>query len=492
MVTESTPVSSHSVTSADPVTDSVIENTAHEISEFTNVIDNFVSDLESISETIETNEKVLEQEQAEEQEAIHNPPSETQGIVEEVIDLMANEAFDPACYSGCGDQPASDGTFGKTEYKAGYGDTLGSIAAEHGQTVEDLFLANPSLTADTQIRRGMIIFIFGETRLNLAKAIKAAKSPEEMKGLIQDYIDYASVNSSTPEDLLPAIREDLLALKAPDDIGFAAAVDEVFLAATETWQSQGRSHEVMDRLQQLADAGDTDGLTQSLFDFFKGVATANPNAEAIEAQKKIFEAYGPKGDVFAAALEQAYFDFNTGQVYEAAAAIADSYATSGPIAAADLLAHYTSPEIKDLLTAARIFNAAKPTINLMVSHISFGDAHPWPGNVAGEPFFRIDFDGKDQILGSITVAMQNVSRSIEAAASIINIAKRIDAAISTYNLPNTFASVNTDIILSMLDMVYSQDQFYLKLERQVLDNNLYQRAKMVSVNDVNFYNDRKE
>jgi Mg2+ and Co2+ transporter CorA len=474
------------------VTDAVIENTAHEVSEFTNVIDNFVDDLESISETIETIEQVLEQEQAEEQEAIHNPPSETQEIVEEVIDLMANQALDPAYYGGCGDQPALDGTFGKTDYKAGYGDTLKSIAAAHGQTVEDLLLINPSLTADTQIRRGMVISIFDETRLNLAKAIKAAESPEELKELIQDYVDYASVASSTPEDLLPAIREDLLALRASDDVGFAAAVDEVFLVATETWQSQGRTHEVMDRLQQLADAGDIDGLKQALFDFFKGVATANPKAEDIEAQKKIFEAYGPEGDVFAAALEQAYFDFNTGQVYEAAAAIADAYATSGPIAAADLLAHYTSPEVNDLLTAARIFNAAKPTINLIVSHISFGDVHPWPGNAAGEPFFHIDFDGKDQILGSITVAMLNVSGSTEAAAAIINIAKRINAAISTYNLPNTLAAVNTGILSSILDMVYSQDQFYLKLERQVLDNDPYQRANMVSVNDVNFYNDRKE
>ncbi|NJM34672.1 MAG: LysM peptidoglycan-binding domain-containing protein [Rhodomicrobium sp.] len=491
MGTESIPASTNVAASNEPIPDAVLDNDIEMVNKFTDVVDNFSDDLTDISKSVETVKEVKREKEKEEDDAKRNPKSETQRIVENVIEVKADNTFDLQNDAKYGDMPASDGTFGKTDYRVKWGDTLESIAAEHDQTVEDLLLANPSLTVDTDIRSGMIIEILDATRIKLSKSIRDAKDRDELKKHVKDYIDYAAADSSTPEDLLPAIREDLLALREAGDAEFTAVLDEEFQTATETWQSQGRTHEVMDRLNQLADAGDIDGLKQTLFDFFKGVARANPDADAIEAQKEIFMAYGPESDVFAEALEQAYFDFNIGQVYEAAAAIADAYAASGPIVAAELLAHYTSPEINDLLTAARIFNAAQPTTNLILFHIAYGDVHPWPGNTSGEPNFSIDFDGKDQILGFISDAIANVSGSVEAAAAIVNVTRRIVLMISTYILPDTLSSVKVGVVSSVLDALYKEDRLFFSLERRILDNDPYQLAKLALVNDLSHYDARR-
>ncbi len=290
---------------------------------------------------------------------------------------------DYLCETENTDRPASDGTYGKKEYTSVAGDTLLSIATAHGQTVEDLLLANPELSEDMPLAEGTVVAILDSTRLNIAREMASTTDPARLKALINEEILYAAVNSPTPDDLLPALRADLLARRPADDQSFAAIFDAVAASASELWQSQGRTHAVMDQLQALTEQGDSDGLGQALLDLFTNFAWRDPRAGTIDQLRDILVAFGPQNQLFADALNAAYFDFNTGQVLDAAARIAEAYANQGPVVAAQLLAELTSASHADPLTAARILNAAMPTVTQIIAHLGYGDSHEWPGDPSG-------------------------------------------------------------------------------------------------------------
>ncbi|WP_088343485.1 MULTISPECIES: LysM domain-containing protein [Rhodomicrobium] len=332
-----------------------------------------------------------------------------------------------------GDRPAADGTFGKTEYTVVCGDTLRSIAAAHGQSVDDILIANPWLHGRRRVREGMTIALLDDTRLAIAREMATTCDPARLQELVQQEILYATMGSATPEDLLPALKLEMLARRGPCDHCFAAIVEAQSQWAMQLWTGQGRVHAVMDKLRELAALGDRDGLKQEILNMLRDVANSSPTAEAIAARVEILRTYGPQDAVFVEALNEAVSYFNVGQVQEAAAAIADAYAQSGPIRAAELLAQYTASGSVDPLTAARILNAAQPTVAQIISHLGYGDLHEWPGGPEGETrYFHIDLDGKETIFAFLSTTVQSVSRTAAAESSVRQMADLINVQLYTY------------------------------------------------------------
>ncbi|NJM33774.1 MAG: LysM peptidoglycan-binding domain-containing protein [Rhodomicrobium sp.] len=124
-------------------------------------------------------------------------------------------------------QPASDGTNGKTEYAVAEGDTLESVAEANGQTVDDLLLTNPGLTEDTALSEGMTVEVYDPTRLEIAQEMAVTTDEERLNELVREEIVYAGLGSSTPEDLLPAIQSDIAARqRLASDETINAAIEE--------------------------------------------------------------------------------------------------------------------------------------------------------------------------------------------------------------------------------------------------------------------------
>lgn len=330
------------------------------------------------------------------------------------------------------ERPAADGTAGKSEIVAPEGADLAVIAAEHGQTVDDLLLANPWLTGDAVLEEGTILAILDPARLAIAREMAQTSDPQRLAELVQEELLYATASSSTPEDLLPALKRDMLA-RRPGDEAFSAIFDAQALAALEEWTAQGRTHEIMDRLRALAEQGDSEALQQEILALFREAASASPTAQTIENLKNILQLYGPQNEVFLGALDAAAVYFNTGQVQEAVDHIWEVYETLGPIQASALLAYYTSSANADPLTAARILDAAQPVVAQIISHLGYGESHAWPGSEGGSAReFQIDLDGKQAIFGNFSETVQNVNSTPEAEASIQNMAELINEQLFTY------------------------------------------------------------
>jgi LysM repeat protein len=228
--------------------------------------------------------------------------------------------------SGAGgqQQPASDGTNGKSEYTVGEGETLETVAEANGQTVDDLLLTNPGLTEDTAVSEGMTIEVYDPTRLEIARAMSETTDQERLNKLVREEIVYAGLGSSTPEDLLPAIQADIAARqRAASDETINAVIEEQSAWASQPWQAQGRTHEVMDRLNamtQMTGSGSPDSreramerLRDELVTAFRVVAETSPTQAAIEGQRDIFAAYGPQDPFFAEALNDAFEYYTTVQ-----------------------------------------------------------------------------------------------------------------------------------------------------------------------------------
>lgn len=331
---------------------------------------------------------------------------------------------------GGGDQggtfrAASDGTFGKTEYLTVSGDTLPAIARERGQSVADVLAANPHLSADTPLEAGMTIAFLDGTRLRIAREMAAAASPARLEALVIDEILYAASLSSTPADLLAALQQDLRA-RRPEDGAFAAIVDRGGAAAAQLWRNQGRSHEVMDRLQDLTDQGDGAALKEVLLGMFGTVAQTTPSAQAIEGQYHMLLVYGPQDPVFLDALAEAEAYFSVGRPQQVAAEIAILYAEEGPGAAARVLAERAGHGHADPLTATRILDAAQPTIAQIITHLGFGGWHPWPGNPTGAANFYIDPGMKERVFGDLGAVADNASRGPEGAEPVAAMAAQVN------------------------------------------------------------------
>ncbi|WP_125461792.1 MULTISPECIES: hypothetical protein [Rhodomicrobium] len=323
-------------------------------------------------------------------------------------------------------RPAADGTFGKTEYVTVSGDRLAQIAGEHGQSVADALIANPNLREDTPLAAGTVLAFLDETRLALAREMASAADPARLETLVLDEILYATSLASTPEDLLPALQADLLARRPEGEEAFAAIVDSRGAAAVQLWRSQGRTHEIIDRLHDLTDTGDSDALEAEILAIFIAVADATPTPQAIDGQYRMLFVYGPQDQLFFDALDMAEADFRTGHPQYAAAQLAIAYAEHGPAAAAQLLADLAAYGPADPLTAARILIAAEPTVSHIVTHLGFGAWHSWTGNPAGTPAFYIDPSMKEAVFGDLAAVADNASRGPMGAAPVAAIARQVN------------------------------------------------------------------
>lgn len=352
----------------------------------------------------------------------------------EIVETIADDAeAGDALPSSNRDRPASDGTFGKTEYLATGTDTLQSIANQFDQSVDDILLANPSLSRDSVLQRGQRVAVYDETRLGIAKDIAATSDPDKLKDLIRAELLYATHESSTPDDLLGAIKSDIIARRNASDEQFMSIVEEASSWASDLWARQGRTHEVMDKLQSLVDQGNGDALNQEIYGIIRATAERSPTSKAVDEQVDALLRFGPVGSFFANAVKSVADFFNFGQVEEAAANIAYTYKTEGAEAAASLLASYTNPSNFDALTSSRLLYAAENTTSQIITHLGAGEYHPWSRGFDNETASsQSDLETKENILEDLSKVVENVSLSIESAGAIDRMAKDISSTTGYY------------------------------------------------------------
>lgn len=356
-----------------------------------------------------------------------------ESVFVQIVDILAKEetAVTPALLRR--ERPASNGTTGKTEFSARNGDTLKSIAAEYGQSIKDLLLANPSLSVDSDLSAGQTISVYSSNRLAIAKEIANATDPAKLKDLVRAEILLATSESSTPADLLPALKVELLARRGEGDGQFASIFEDSASWAVDLWARQGRTHEVMDRLQNLTNQGDSQALNQELFNILRDTAISSPTSQAVNDKVETLRRYGPISGFFANALNWVSNFFNFGQVKEAADNISYTYAIEGPEASAALLASYTNPSNFDPLTSARLLDAAKGTISQIITHLGVSDYNLWLGEGVGTPrYYSTNLAKKEGIFGDLAEAVENASQSSESARSVERIASEVNFQMYTY------------------------------------------------------------
>ena len=360
---------------------------------------------------------------------------------------------DYLCETENTDRPASDGTYGKKEYTSVAGDTLLSIATAHGQTVEDLLLANPELSEDMPLAEGTVVAILDSTRLNIAREMASTTDPARLKALINEEILYAAVNSPTPDDLLPALRADLLARRPAGDQSFAAIFDAVAASASELWQSQGRTHAVMDQLQALTEQGDLDGLGQALLEPFTNFAWRDPRAGTIDQLRDILVAFGPQNQLFANALNAAYFDFNTGQVLDAAATDRRGLCQSGAGRCSP------APGRADLCVSCRsAHRRAHPQRRdagryVIIAQLAMATAMNGRESSGGVRYFGTDMAAK-AIFGYLSQTATNVSMSPELASDLKTMAELINAAQFIYVVNSILHGDGFTLPVEMLNLSF--------------------------------------
>jgi hypothetical protein len=314
--------------------------------------------------------------------------------------------------------PPADGTNGKVEYIAGTGDTLAAIAEAHGQTVADLLLANPGLDPAAPLTPGAVVAILDDTRLANLRAIAGTQDNNRLVERIREEMAYATSHSATPGDMLEAVKQQILATR-PGDAGFAAVVEEQAEWMGQLWKAQGRSHEVMDPLFAMARQGNAVGLREAVLSLFGKVAATSPTVEALEEQAALLLRYGPQGAGFEAAVQDALKTFLVDRPADAAAQLAETYDKGGALAASTLLRALTQPGNTDPLSAALILNAARDTIEQIISHLDTAKT------CALDVGSSLDTLARMTIFGDLSAAADSAGRSAEAAGTIRLMAERI-------------------------------------------------------------------
>jgi len=379
-------------------------------------------------------------------------------------------------------RPATDGANGKMEYVATGRETLEAIAAANGQTVPDVLLANPGMTAQTPIEEGTVVAFYDPTRLEIAREMAATTDEGRLNELIQAEIQYATGLSPTPDDLLPALQQEIVARRPGDAVAETAFADQAAWAS-QLWHAQGRTHEVMDRLSALAEQGDPQALQDHIVSLLRTVAETSPTADAVAGQVEVLRQFGPQTPAFAAALDGAHAYFTSGWPQEAARAIADAYVNEGPIAASQLLATYTSVGNADPLTAMRILEAAQPTVQLMIAHMGDlgGYAQEWPGNPNGSQF-DMPLGGDVLIFDNLNLAADNADRSGQADAVIADMAARLNA--QGFVAVQFSIEAGSGVVLSLEMLQQSGDHWLAtNIDQGILDFQQNLRDEVASFSD---------
>lgn len=386
--------------------------------------DSFQDEMKAIEVAVATASEAQEQAAQE---------AEDTKILQEVDESAAEAEFETTSRVHPSDVPASDGTHGKREYTAAKGDTVESIALAYGQSVDDLLLANPQLAVDSTVKAGQTIAVYDEGRLEIAREMDGTNNPEELKELVRREILYAAKDSATPEDLLPAIKDELLARRGAGDSKFEKIVQKESVWTTELWTRQGRTHEIMDRFEYLTNQGDSQALQQEIFTQFRETALRSPTSEAVQSQAETFLRYGPQNAIFTDALNTALYEFDHGQIDRAAQQLASVYDTSGAVGTSDLLAYYTDPSVFDALSATRLLQAASDTVSQIISHLGVADVQSWLfGDSVPDSRAELSLNEKEKVFGNLCVSVQRVSKCGESAETIRDIAAEVNAQMFTY------------------------------------------------------------
>jgi hypothetical protein len=211
-------------------------------------------------------------------------------------------------------------------------------------------------------------------------------------------------NDRIPGDALVATEHSLLA-QHPGDAAFAKILKEQAGIWTETWQAEGRTHEIWDEVLKPCNNGDWNALRNVVLRQITFLAVTSPTVEALNQHVRMllqqWPDTKPMPPQFREAVETVLGQFMSERPGKAARLVADAYRDQGPLQAAKTLRELTDHRTADPLTAALIFLDAQQTIVKLSVDLLKSD------RVAQLAIFR-----------DLSAAVDSASRSPEAGPSI--------------------------------------------------------------------------
>lgn len=210
------------------------------------------------------------------------------------------------------------------------------------------------------------------SQFNLTNATLGNEAKQEVRNdfmsSLSIEIEFALKDVSIPSDEVDEVRETLIE-RFPSDSNYEAAVDNAIENLEAVWESQGRSHEVLDPLFEAAGKGNVSEYEEVVTAQLTGVANGIPRQQAVEDFVSVLEDYGPQGADYINALHSVQEDLFETRPLEAAEEIEQAYEDGGAVAASEKLRELTDPLEVNPLTAGLIFNESKPTIDKMVTYL---------------------------------------------------------------------------------------------------------------------------
>jgi LysM repeat protein len=254
---------------------------------------------------------------------------------------------------------------GQLEYTVQPNDSLIDIGRRFGRTEEEIKAANPKYFSPygdpNYINAGQKVVILNDDRAKLAVEMANTRDPEKLQELVSLDLTYTTRGLPTPGDQLKAAQDGLIA-RRPGDADFAKIVQNQGATLTQLWQAQGRSHEVWDRLLDLASKGDWEGFKAEVGNQLAAAGAMTPTVQAVNDHKTMLLENGPDNPAFDKAVNEAVDKFLVGDPEAAAKQVSDAYQQGGALAASRKLRELTDPQKTNPLSAALIVDKAQSTV----------------------------------------------------------------------------------------------------------------------------------
>ncbi|RKP50621.1 hypothetical protein [Trinickia fusca] len=201
---------------------------------------------------------------------------------------------------------------------------------------------------------------------------------DELTATIYQELDYAGTQQSVPDTtaLAASIRA-----RAPQDTAFQNAVDDAVKRYDQTLQTQGRTSDMLGRVNAAASSGDWAHVRSLVADQITSGVGKDEGSTAlgdITARASVYLTYAGGDPKFAQAVQSGIADAqHTVLVDRPVQAVVDAYHTQGAGAAMDTLSRVTDPQTATMAQVGQIM--ADPRVQQTVKQV-LGDVAAWQGD----------------------------------------------------------------------------------------------------------------
>ena len=176
----------------------------------------------------------------------------------------------------------------------------------------------------------------------------------------------STIEESFPIDHVQDVEGELISLY-PDNERYVSTVQTAADINVAVWQSEGRTHEVLDPFFEAVENDDWDQVGEILQEQYHLVPSLNPTIEAVEQHTDILQTYGPDSARFRNLVQNQETDVLLTQPNEAAEAISEAGTIFDK---AEELRDRTDPGETNPVTAALILEQSQTDINQITEFLS--------------------------------------------------------------------------------------------------------------------------